>query len=220
MTATASEVESQFREFVLDPRFPCLAGKGVVNGRGYRIGTYGVLGSRRSAARLARDLERFLEEERDESRTMRAYAAVFTATPRCNELEFEQRLWEQLVRVDAAAGAGHPWAPGTSADPDDPAFSFSVAGRALFVIGLHRDSSRLARQFRWPTLIFNPHEQFDRLRESQKFDTLKGHVREREIALQGSLNPNLADFGARSEARQYSGRHTEEEWQCPFHRRS
>jgi FPC/CPF motif-containing protein YcgG len=45
-------------------------------------------------------------------------------------------------------------------------------------------------------------------------------VREREIALQGSLNPNLADFGERSEARQYSGRAVEDQWRCPFHRRT
>jgi len=36
--------------------------------------------------------------------------------------------------------------------------------------------------------------------------------------VQGSLNPNLADFGERSEARQYSGREVEEHWRCPFHR--
>jgi len=42
-------------------------------------------------------------------------------------------------------------------------------------------------------------------------------IRDRERNLQGNLNPNLADFGTRSEARQYSGRPVEEEWRCPFH---
>jgi FPC/CPF motif-containing protein YcgG len=36
--------------------------------------------------------------------------------------------------------------------------------------------------------------------------------------VQGTLNPNLADFGERSESRQYSGREVEEGWRCPFHR--
>jgi FPC/CPF motif-containing protein YcgG len=44
-------------------------------------------------------------------------------------------------------------------------------------------------------------------------------VRERDVALQGSTNPNLADFGQASEARQYSGRATEVAWQCPFARK-
>ncbi len=42
-------------------------------------------------------------------------------------------------------------------------------------------------------------------------------IRDRERNLQGDLNPNLADFGTRSEARQYSGRPMEEQWRCPFH---
>jgi hypothetical protein len=36
------------------------------------------------------------------------------------------------------------------------------------------------------------------------------------LILQGSLNPELREFGTRSEARQYAGRATEEEWKCPF----
>jgi hypothetical protein len=42
-------------------------------------------------------------------------------------------------------------------------------------------------------------------------------IRSRERNLQGTLNPNLGDFGVRSEARQYSGRPTEPDWRCPFH---
>ncbi|MNR56963.1 YqcI/YcgG family protein [compost metagenome] len=42
-------------------------------------------------------------------------------------------------------------------------------------------------------------------------------IRTRDIALQGSINPVLARFGEASEARQYSGRAVEADWQCPFH---
>jgi hypothetical protein len=42
-------------------------------------------------------------------------------------------------------------------------------------------------------------------------------IRARERELQGTLNPNLGDFGVHSEARQYSGRPAEEGWRCPFH---
>ena len=66
--------------------------------------------------------------------------------------------------------------------------------------------------------MFNPHAQFGRLRGEGRFRRIQQAIREREIAVQGSLNPNLADFGERSEARQYSGRAVEEEWRCPFHR--
>ena len=36
------------------------------------------------------------------------------------------------------------------------------------------------------------------------------------MSLQGTINPNLADFGDASEARQYSGRAVEANWTCPF----
>ena len=219
MTMTLDDAEAAFRAFVLDARFPCLAGKGVVNTHGHTLGIFGELGSRRSARRLARALHRFLDAERGAAPSMRAYVAVFAATPACDELEFEKRLWEQLERLDASQDSGQPWASGVSDDPADPTFSFSFAGQALFVIGLHPNSSRIARRFAWPALVFNAHEQFDQLRSGNQFERLRSQVRVREMALQGSLNPNLADFGERSEARQYSGRHTEETWQCPFHRR-
>ena len=215
---TAPHVEQAFRDFVLDPAFPCLAGKGLVNARGYDIESYGVLGSRRATTKLAAGLGRFVREAPAGASGFRAHVAVFTETPACNEQEFEARLWQQLERLDVDFGGDAPWAEGTSDDPDDPMFAFSFAGKALFVVGLHPASSRMARRFRWTTLVFNPHEQFERLRAEGRYGRLKEHVRERDVALQGSLNPNLADFGEQSEARQYSGRATEGEWQCPFHR--
>ena len=48
-------------------------------------------------------------------------------------------------------------------------FGFSFAGRGFFVIGLHPASSRLARRFPWPTLVFNAHFQFDRLKADGRY---------------------------------------------------
>jgi FPC/CPF motif-containing protein YcgG len=67
--------------------------------------------------------------------------------------------------------------------------------------------------------VFNPRAQFERLRAEGTFERLRTVVRERDLEVQGSLNPNLADFGEQSEARQYSGRATEPQWRCPFHRK-
>lgn len=215
---TTPAVETAFREFVLDPAFPCLAGKGVVRAGGYALGTYGRLGSQRATRRLGNDLRRFVADTPADARGFRAYVAVFTRTPASDEEEFERQLWHQLQGLESSMGREAPWASGVSDDPEDPAFSFSFAGRALFVVGLHSASSRLARRFRWPTLVFNPHEQFEQLRAAGTYARLQSQVRERDLALQGSLNPNLADFGERSEARQYSGRETGDAWKCPFHR--
>jgi FPC/CPF motif-containing protein YcgG len=88
---------------------------------------------------------------------------------------------------------------------------------AFFVVGLHPASSRFARRFAWPTLVFNAHHQFERLRSEGGYARMQEVIRARERKLQGTLNPNLGDFGVRSEARQYSGRPVQEGWRCPFH---
>jgi uncharacterized protein len=211
--------DAAFRAFVADPRFPCLAGKGVLRGDGFRLRVYGVLGSAPSAARLAHDLAQFVDELPADGAGLHSFVAVFPREAPADEAAFERRLWAQVQRLHERDAPDAGWDPTVSAEPDDPHFSFSFGGRALFVVGVHPASSRLARRFRWPALVFNPHVQFERLREDGRFAPLRAAVREREIALQGTLNPNLADFGDRSEARQYSGREAPDDWRCPFHRR-
>lgn len=218
-SVSTSNVDAAFRAFVTDRRFPCLGGASVVRRRTYRLHVYDVLGSVESAAPLACDLTAFVRDTPVDTGTPLAFIAAFPDDPPESEEAFEHRLWGQLQllheRDDPAAG----WDPTVSADPDDPRFSFSFAGHAFFVVGLHPGSSRLSRRFQWPTLVFNPHAQFERLRAEGRYARYQAVIRERDVALQGTVNPNLADFGERSAARQYSGRATEPGWTCPFHTR-
>jgi FPC/CPF motif-containing protein YcgG len=209
--------EAEFREFVQRPDFPCLGAKSVVRLNNYTLRAYGALGAESDARRLVGDLSRFSAGLRHDA--LSAFVAVFPEALPEDEIAFERRLWKQLQLVHEADPESADWADGVSPDPEDPHFSFSVGGRAFFVVGLHLLSARLARRFQWPTLVFNPHEQFSRLREEGRFEGLRSAIRTRDVALQGSENPNLADYGERSEARQYSGRPTEDDWKCPFHRK-
>lgn len=214
-----ARVDAAFRSFVGDARFPCLAAKGTVRRHDHRLGVYGVLGSDAASDALAVDLAAFTRGLVPNVDRLTAFVAVFTGRAPSSERAFEQRQWKQLQRLhdrdDPAAG----WDPSVSDDPNDPRFSFSFDGCALFVVGLHPRSGRLARRFSWPALVFNPHAQFELLRRQGRYERLRATIRERDIALQGSPNPNLADFGETSEARQYSGRDTTSaEWRCPFHR--
>ena len=84
---------------------------------------------------------------------------------------------------------------GVSREPESPDFSFSVGGIAYFVVGLHPGASRAARRFCRPALVFNPHEQFERLRSDGRYYAMQSIIREREIARHGSINPMLSDFG-------------------------
>lgn len=58
------------------------------------------------------------------------------------------------------------------------------------------------------------------MKETNKFNALRERIRKNEEAFSGSPNPNLYDHGVVSEARQYSGRTVDNNWQCPFSTRS
>jgi FPC/CPF motif-containing protein YcgG len=211
------EIEREFASFVNGASFSCLVGKGVVHQHGHVVRAYPPLGTRAAASALATDLNAFAAGEHDPMK-LRAFVAVFPRFAPRTELAFEARLWAQLQQLHERDDPATAWDPSVSDDADDPMFSFSFGGHAYFVVGLHAHSSRVSRTFRWPALVFNPHSQFGRLRGEGRFKRIQLAIREREIAVQGSLNPNLADFGERSEARQYSGRAVEDDWRCPFHR--
>ncbi|MEO7039737.1 MAG: guanitoxin biosynthesis heme-dependent pre-guanitoxin N-hydroxylase GntA [Gemmatimonadaceae bacterium] len=211
------EIEHEFAGFVNDSSFSCLLGKGVVHQHGHVVRTYPPLGTRAAASRLAHDLSAFGINAAEHA-AIRAFVAVFPDRAPRTELAFESRLWAQLQRLNELDASDAEWDPSVTDDGDDPKFSFSFDGLSYFIVGLHANSSRISRRFRWPALVFNPHAQFGRLRGDGRFARIQQAIRQRELALQGSLNPNLADFGERSEARQYSGRAVEEHWKCPFHR--
>jgi len=213
----ANEIEREFASFVGSPSFSCLVGKGVVHQNAHVVRVYPPLGTRAAASALATDLNAFAAVEHDPMK-LRAFVAVFPRLVPHTELAFEARLWAQLQHLHEHDDPDVEWDPSVSDDADDPMFSYSFGGHAYFVVGLHAHSSRVSRSFRWPALVFNPHSQFGRLRGEGRFKRIQHAIREREVAVQGSLNPNLADFGERSEARQYSGRAVESDWRCPFHR--
>ena len=107
-----------------------------------------------------------------------------------------------------------------SDDAAQPHFAFSHAGTAFFIVGLHPGASRIARRAPLPMLVFNLHEQFERLRADGGFDRMRTAIRTRDTRLQGGVNPMAQDHGDDSEARQYSGRAVEPTWEPPFQARS
>lgn len=216
-TALEEHVHDSFRATVLSHGFSCVGAKAAVRSGGYRTGFYGEMGSDGATAGLARDLFGFVGEQGDLDGEFTTFVAAFAGPNVADEAEFERLLWAQLQRLHEEDRRHHRWAPSVSADPEDARFAFSFAETAFFVVGLHPASSRFARRFAWPTLVFNAHSQFDKLRAEGRYARMQEVIRARERELQGTLNPNLSDFGVLSEARQYSGRRAEGGWRCPFH---
>jgi FPC/CPF motif-containing protein YcgG len=208
-------VHGQLRNLILDPRFVCVGAKAAFNQGAYRFAMYPALGSKEATDALARDLKRFIDEQDQMNAEFTTFVACFDGPGIAEESAFEERLWLQLQSLHD--GDAQPWDPSVSADPESPNFSFSFEGRAFFIVGMHPAASRWARRFAWPTLVFNAHYQFERLRSTGQFSRFQQVIRSKDTRLQGSINPNLANFGDASEARQYSGRPVGTDWKCPFH---
>lgn len=215
--AHAKLAHSAFRSFVTNERFSCVGAKAAVRSEGYRFGYYSRMRDERATHGLARDLCAFVAEFPHMRARYKTFVAVF-GEEAMDERAFERALWEQLEALHAIDSQYFPWDPSVSNDAADASFAFSFAGSAFFVVGLHPNSSRLSRRFSQPALAFNAHRQFRGLRETGHFERIQTEVRKRELLIQGNLNPNLAEFGTASEARQYSGRKIEDAWRCPFHR--
>jgi hypothetical protein len=166
---------------------------------------------------LAHDLWEYTREQATFGTNYATFIASFGGPVINDELHWEDLLWSQINNLHKLDRAHFEWDSSVNSDPENSDFSFSFAETGFFIVGLQPKSSRLARRFPWATLVFNTHAQFERLREQNKFERMQQTIRARDLNLQGSLNPNLSNFGDRSDARQYSGRAVEENWKCPFH---
>jgi len=143
-------------------------------------------------------------------------AVIFRDATPMPEALFERLMWERLQALSDMDRRHYQHDPRVSADPASPGFSYSLKEEAFYIVGLHSGSSRPARQFTHPVLVFNPHAQFEALRQEGKYDALKSVIRKRDLLHSGSVNPMLSDFGERSEAQQYSGRLHDSGWACPL----
>jgi hypothetical protein len=207
--------KSEFKEFIVDQNHPCVMAQTVFSMDKVDFRVYENFGSRLTARELLSDLKAYIAKYDFDSPDFFTFIATFEGRKNYSEEQFEDLLWKQLEFLHEADD--QPWDPTVSSDPSNPNFSFSIGGKAFYLVGLHPNSSRKARQSPLPTIAFNLHWQFEKLREMGAYANVKGKIQERDYELQGSNNPMLEDFGAKSEARQYSGRKVKEEWNCPFH---
>lgn len=211
-------LQAMLFDHVDDRAFPCVGAKSAM-----AKGTLDVLACSRidsawDDVRIHDALMRLAESYRRDRAMYRSFAVIFDGPGDLSEAEFEQALWKRVQSLsDKDVWRGQDYDARVSADPDNPHFSLSFGGEAFFIVGLHPRASRPARRFDRPTLVFNLHDQFERLRAEGKYETMREKILVRDEALAGSRNPMLAQHGTASEARQYSGRQVDDRWACPFH---
>lgn len=210
-------VKEQVLAPLTEDAWPCVMGKSVLEEGRFVFEHYDELGRRDCAVATLAAIAQFSRQYPPTGKTNRfaSFIATFASPHVADELEFESLLWRHLQFMHE--GDDVAWNAEVSSDPQSPKFSFSIAGRAFYVIGMHPKAWRLARRVPVTTLVFNPHDQFEALRSAKVYQRVKATIREKDTKLQGSTNPTLEDHGVISEARQYSGRNVEAGWRCPFH---
>jgi uncharacterized protein len=214
--AGAVQAHDEFRAIILQDSYTCVAARSAVRRGDYRFGRYAAMGSQPAAESLAADLTEFIDEFPIRADRFASFVASFDGPLPTSELGFEDLLWQQLQLLHDIDTLHFDWDPSVSDNPSERAFSFSLAGRAFFIVGMHAASSRWSRRLAWPTLVFNAHAQFDILRDTGRIGRMKDINRTRDRRLQGSHNPSLDRFEREPETIMYSGRLVETDWMCPL----
>ncbi|HEY8511100.1 MAG TPA: guanitoxin biosynthesis heme-dependent pre-guanitoxin N-hydroxylase GntA [Cyclobacteriaceae bacterium] len=200
--------------------FPCVAAKAAVAKGHVKCLVVTSMECPHEDRRILEFLHGFVDDYRKVDTPYHSAAVIFR-TPRIHdEWMFDRLLWTRLNALADLDRQRYSHDPRVDDDPESARFSFSLKEEAFFIIGLHPASERKARVFPYATLVFNPHQEFERLRRTNRYETMKRTVRKRDVVYSGSVNPMLTDFGDKPETRQYSGIHYKSDWKCPLQKKS
>lgn len=211
----AQFIHAQYRNMILSPSFVCPGAKTTFLQGTYRFGVFDVMGTKETAHALGESLRQFIADRKTWDTMYTGFVSCYKEPIPMTHEEFAYQLWNMLQELHVHDLS--EWDPASSSDPGSPEFAFSFGGMSFFIAGMHSGSPRFTRRFAWPTLNFNAHEQFKFLRQQGIFEKFRDRVRQRDTALQGFVNPASTDFGASSEAIQYTGQIKDPKWKCPFH---
>ncbi len=205
-----------FQDFILDKAYPCVAARAAIAREHLACFIADHMECPKDDHLILAFLYKFIENFRGTASTLHSAAVIFKRPDIQDEESFDTLLWKKLESLRLLDEKRFSYDKRVSADPLSPDFSFSLGEEAFFIIGLHPASSRIARKFKYPVLVFNPHAQFEHLRNSGLYGKMKDIVRQRDRKYSGSINPMLSDFGNSSEIYQYSGRQYDDSWKCPL----
>ncbi len=206
----------EYKEYISNKEFACVAAKAALARQQISCIVAGHMACPKDDHAILKFLYSFISTYRNSNGLYHSAAVIFDQPDMLSEEMFDVVLWQRLQALSNLDSQAYSYDNRVNADPASPNFSFSLKEEAFFIIGLHPASSRAIRRFKYPALVFNPHLQFEQLKKTEKYQSLKKVVRKRDFAYSGSVNPMLEDFGEASEVYQYSGRKYNEQWQCPL----
>ena len=215
-TETKEKVIEEFKAFLQNKEFPCVAAKAALERGQIRFFVADHIECPHNDQEILEFLKIFKNEYRNSDAKFHSAVIIFIEPAEIDEEMFDKFLWKRLQALSDLDSETNFADTRVDIDPTSPNFSFSINEEAFFVIGLNPGSSRTARRFKYPSLVFNPHSQFEELRAEHLYEKMKSIVRKRDLSFSGSVNPMLQDYGTRSEVYQYSGRQYDKGWKCPL----
>lgn len=207
---------SEYLSYINNKEFPCVAAKAASDREHIRCMVAEHMACPADDVNILNFLYNFIDGYRASEKSFHSATIIFKEPKLNSEKMFDDLLWQRLQSISNLDAKNYNYDKRVDADPSSPDFSYSIKEEALFIIGLHPLSSRPSRRFVYPTLTFNIHAEFEKLRINGGYNKMKAIVRKRDLAASGSINPMLDDFGGSSETFQYSGRQYNKEWKCPL----
>lgn len=214
--ADPEDIIRNFYEFIGDTAYPCVAARAAMSRNQIPCLVAGHMGCPVDDARILEFLYGFVAVFRNAHTSLHSAAVIFQGPQQMTEALFDTFLWQRLQSLSNLDARSFAYDHRVESDPSHPNFSYALGKEAFFIIGLHPASSRRARQFKYPAIVFNPHVQFQQLRALNRYEKMKSIIRHRDISYSGTVNPMLSDFGDAPEVYQYSGRQYDSDWNCPL----
>ncbi|RZJ51281.1 MAG: YqcI/YcgG family protein [Chryseobacterium sp.] len=207
---------NEFKSYIDNASFPCVAAKAALNKEQMHIFSAGHIACPRKDVEILDFIYQFVDQYRTSENQFHTVCIIFPEAEDLSEEMFDRFMWMRLQALSNLDAEKYSYDGRVDSSPMSDQFSFSLKEEAFFVIGLNPQSSRPARRFKYPAIVFNPHAQFEELRALKRYEKMKNIVRKKDVDLSGSINPMLEDFGNSSEVYQYSGLQYDKTWECPF----
>lgn len=199
------KAHTYFREMVFNPDFACVAGRGVTKGKQYAFNAYPDMTASDTAEGVAHDLFKFKNEfglsQAPEKVQLVSFIATFKEPQSINQIDGAAHMYQLLGNMhNHDKQQGFDWNPTVSRDIKSPNFGYSSGGDAFFITYLYPHASSEARRSEIPLVLFTAHSVLDKLKESNAFEKLKNHARQR----QETIHPHSGNHGETNEFRQYA----------------
>lgn len=133
--ANLTDAHDQLRQQILGHFYPCTGAISTFTPKSYRFGLYPELASEDAVRAVCHDLYCFSHEFPVINDHFLTFIAMFHGPVLQFEQDFEDLLWKQLPAMHLCDSNFFAWDEKVDSDPQSHRFSFSIGGRAMFVVG-------------------------------------------------------------------------------------